>query len=228
MTIAEIYKKFDKIGCLSFATINEDGDPESRIAHLRGYDADGIYFMTMYTKSFYQHLMANNKISVCGLGANTVVQHDEEGMPLFDNGYAIRMTGVVKEISINELKAKNNPIFDLCIKDHEKYPAMVVFCISAARGDVFDYDFELTNREHKLERIYFSYGGASKKYRGLVILTEKCIACGVCKEKCSFLAIDEEAGVYKINRTHCDECGDCYLHCPVKAISYSKEIDNYA
>ncbi len=220
MTIKEIYEKFDKIGCLSFTTINEKGEPESRIAHLRAYDDKGIYFMTMFTKEFYKQMKDTAKISLCGLAAKTQVEHDDNGFPIFENGYAMRMTGDVVEVSIDDIKAKNNPMFDFCIKDYEQYNAMVVMCITAGRGDIFDYDFEKTNRENKLERIYFSYNGADIKYKGLKINNEKCISCGACLDKCSFLAIDEDSGVYTINKHRCDECGDCFLSCPIKAISY--------
>ncbi len=220
MTIKDIYEKFERIGCLSFTTINEDGDPESRIAHLRGYDDDGIYFMTMYTKPFYKQLKEHGSLSICGLGANTTVEHDEDGLPVFQAGYAIRMTGTTKEISIEDIKAKNNPIFDFCIKDNEKYPAMVVFCITSGRGDVFDYDFEMKNRENKLERQYFAFNGATIKYRGLHIDDEKCISCGVCFDKCSFKAIRANSNNYSIDKNRCDECGDCYINCPTEAISY--------
>ncbi len=222
MTIKEIYEKFDKIGCLSFTTVNELGEPESRIAHLRGYDEDGIYFMTMFTKDFYKHLKNNGKLSICGLCADTKVEHDENGFPIFEGGYAIRMTGNVKEISIDDLKAKNNPIFDFCIKDQEIYKAMVVFCITDGRGDIFDYDFEKISRENKLERIYFAYNNAVPKYKGLKINQDKCISCGVCKVKCSFLAINEVDNVYSISKYRCDECGDCLINCPVEAITLSK------
>ncbi len=221
MTIKDIYEKFDKIGCLSFTTINENLEPESRIAHLRAYDDEGIYFMTMYTKDFYAHMKNNKKVSICGLCANTQVAHDENGFPIFDNGYAIRMSGNVKEISIEDIKKKNNPLFDFCIKDQETYEAMVVLCITDGYGDIFDYDFEKISRENKLERTYFSYNGAKEKYKGLNIDNEKCISCGVCKEKCSFLAITEENGAYLIDKHRCDECGDCYINCPAKAISYN-------
>lgn len=219
MNIRDIYEKFDQIGCLTFATVNAQGEPETRIAHLRGYDQDGIYFMTMYTKDFYRHLKANGKVSICGLSANTHVGHDENGMPVFDGGYAIRMTGNVVEVPMADIKAKENPIFDLCIKDQQQYPAMVVFCISAGRGDIFDYDFELANRDHKLERIYFAYNGGKARYKGLYINPEACIGCGVCQKNCSFKAIDCQGKRYTINPKRCDECGDCYLRCPVGAIS---------
>ena len=48
MTIKEIFERFDKIGCCTFATI--DGQyPETRIAHFLVYDEVGIFFMTMNT-----------------------------------------------------------------------------------------------------------------------------------------------------------------------------------
>ncbi len=222
MNIQEIYEAFDKIGCLSFATVNEAGEPESRIAHLRAYDDEGIYFMTMFTKAFYKQMMQTHRVSICGLCANTEIQHDEQGMPVFSGGYAIRMTGVVKEVPMEEIQAKNNPMFDFCIKDKQQYPAMVVLCITAGRGDIFDYDFKKEQRDHKLERIYFSYNGIAPVYKGLHIDQARCIHCGLCKKKCSFLAISEEDKTYTILSHRCDECGDCFLVCPVQAISHER------
>ncbi len=222
MTIKEIYEKFENIGCLSFTTVDGNGIPESRIAHLRAYDDQGIYFMTMFTKDFYSQLKKTTWLSICGLNANTQVKHDDNGLPIFENGYAIRMTGKVKEVSIQKIKEKNNSLFDLCIKDYEKYNAMVIFCITEGYGDVFDYDFEKVSRENKIQREYFAYGGAKEKRKGLNINRELCIACGLCKNKCSFLAIKEEDNIYSIDEYRCDECGDCFINCPVSAISYRK------
>jgi ferredoxin len=218
MTIREIYEAFDKIGCLSFATVNERGEPEARIAHLRAWDDDGIYFMTMHTKDFYRQLKATGKVSVNGLCADTEVRHDADGLPLFDAGYAIRMTGSVKEIPMEEIRAKNDPRFDLCVRDQARYPAMVVFCITAARGDVFDYDFEKQHRGNKLERTYFSYHGAAIRYKGLAIDQARCIGCGICRSGCSFLAVRESGGKYTIDPARCDECGDCLVRCPAGAV----------
>lgn len=223
MTIQEIYEKFDKIGCLSFTTVDDAGIPESRIAHLRAWDEDGIYFMTMFTKDFYRQMKANGLLSVCGLCAKTQVEHDEKGFPIFEGGYAMRMTGHVREVPMADIRAKNNSIFDFCIKDQAQYSAMVVLCITDGYGDIFDYDFEKVNRESKLEREYFSFGGAKEKWKGLTIDQDQCISCGLCQKKCSFLAIDKNDGAYSINPNRCDECGDCYVICPVNAISYGRK-----
>ncbi len=229
MTIQEIYNAFDAVGCLSFTSINDVGEPESRIAHLRAFDDEGLYFMTMFTKDFYKQLKKHETISLCGLNANTGITHDAQGMPQFSAGYAIRMTGTVREVSLEDIIEKNNPLFDFCIQDQKRYPAMVVFCITSGRGDIFDYDFKKQKRNNKLQRIYFSYNGASILYKGLHIEQDKCISCGLCQKKCSFLAISQTDGHYHIDKHRCDECGDCFLHCPVQAITHERvSVDDRA
>lgn len=213
MNIQEIYKSLDQIGYLTFATI--DGNyPETRIAHFLAYDEDGLYFMTMNTKPFYKQLIQTGKISVCGLNASTSVGHDANGMPTFEAGYSIRVSGDVKELSFNKLeeKSKLNPSFIPMIKDIEKYPAMVTFVLYKGKGEIFDYDFEKQFRDHKLKRTRFSFGDFQFEPAGLII-TDKCISCGICKQQCSFDAITE-GNPYKIDGTKCDECGTC----PVNAI----------
>jgi uncharacterized pyridoxamine 5'-phosphate oxidase family protein len=80
MGIADIYEKFDQIGCLTFATIDKD-TPQTRIAHLFAYDDEGLYFRTMITKPFYEQLKKTEKVSVCGMFPKTAVSHNEQGMP---------------------------------------------------------------------------------------------------------------------------------------------------
>lgn len=219
MNIKEIYKAFDNIGCLTFATVNHYNQPETRIAHLRGYDDNGIYFMTMYTKDFYKHLKNNGYVSICGMSANPNVKHDENGKPTFNDGYTIRLTGKVREIPMQEIIDKKNPMFNFCISDQKKYKAMVVFCIESGFGEIYDYDFTARIRENKLARTYFAYNGENEHLKGLIINQDKCIKCGICKDKCSFKAIQEDNGFYSIDKNRCDECGDCVINCPKHAVS---------
>lgn len=116
MTIKEIFDYFDKIGCCTFATIGGDY-PETRIAHFLVHDHESIYFMTMNTKPFYKQLKETGKVSVCGLYADSQVKETDDENLLFDNGYFIRLTGDVREVSMDEIKAKNNPAFSYCITD---------------------------------------------------------------------------------------------------------------
>lgn len=216
MTIKEIYESFDKIGCLTFATI--DGEyPETRIAHFLAYDDDGIYFMTSNTKPFYKQLKETLKVSACGMYADTKVKDNDDGTISFDNGYSIRISGDVREVSIEEIKQKNNEDFNYCIEDNKRYPAMTVFLLYRAKGEIFDYDFAKKQRDHKLERVRFSYGEFPTVKAGLKI-SDKCIGCGKCKSVCTFDAIQKVGDKYQINGVRCDECGNCSVSCPVDAI----------
>ncbi len=220
MTIKEIYAAFDKIGCLTFATINEVGYPETRIAHLRGYDEQGVYFMTMNTKPFYKQLVDTGKISICGMSASTKVTELEDGNLYFEPGYTARLTGDVIEIDMKEIKekAKKNSLFEYCVEDQERYPSMVTFCITKFTGEIFKYDFEKQHMDHKLLRTRFSYGDFPSKPAGLTIKSN-CIKCGRCYEACTFDAIHETELQYQINGSKCDECGSCFLVCPTGAVS---------
>ncbi len=222
MKISEIYKYFDEIGCLTFSTVDKNGQPQTRIAHLRGFDDDGIYFMTMDTKSFYEELKLNKKVAICGLNAKPFVNHNDEGFPIFDDGYFIRLTGKVEEIPIQKIIKKNNPIFDLCVNDKKAYPSMVVFCITSGYGEIFDYDFEKIKKDHKLDRIYFSFNGASIVKKGFKINKHKCIKCGSCVKVCSFDAIKKDENGYYVDDARCDECGNCLHACKFDAISSMK------
>lgn len=88
--------------------------------------------------------------------------------------------------------------------------------------DVFDTDFELTRRDHKVLRTRFSFNGYEFNLAGPRI-TNKCIECGLCKQTCSFNAI-EAGSPYKINPSRCDDCGMCMHVCPVNAIEESLEF----
>ena len=219
MTIREIFDCFDKIGCCTFATINGDL-PETRIAHFLTWDDEGIYFMTMNTKPFYRQLKETGKVSVCGLYADTRVLGETSLGLVFDPGYFIRLTGEVREVTVEELKEKNDPRFTYCIEDNARYPAMTAFVVYRAKGEIYDYDFEKEHRDHKLERVRFSYGGMPVEKAGLTIDAGKCIGCGRCEEICSFAAPYRTGDQYAINGNRCDECGNCFLNCPANAISH--------
>lgn len=219
MTIEEIYHKFDQIGTFTFATI-DNGRPSTRIAHLFAYDDDGLYFRTMTVKPFYRQLKETGMVAIGGMYPNTTVTHNDEGMPEWEPGYTINLSGDVREVSLEQLKqkAETAEMFELGVKDIERYPAIVAFCIHRGLGEVFDYDFETKERDHKLLRIPFSFGGLETTERGVRISADDCIGCGKCLEACSFKAISKDGDKYRIDKAKCDVCGDCTLVCPVEAI----------
>ena len=223
MLVKEIYEKLDAVGVLTFSTIYE-GEVHSRIVHLNGYDETGIYFRTMWNKPFARQLRANPNLAVCGVSDSSVLGHGENGVPDFPPGYSIRLVGQVIHLEENQVRelAKDNELLQLAVYDMDKYHAMKDgnFKIHTAKGEIFDYDFECVNRDHKLLRTRFSFGGMTYNEAGPTI-TDKCIECGACKDVCTFKAI-EEGSPFKVNGNKCDDCGSCIMTCPVDAIELSK------
>jgi ferredoxin len=218
MDIADIFAKFDQIGSLTFATIDK-GTSQTRIAVFFAYDHKGLYFRTMTTKPFYEQLIKTENVSACGMFPETTVSQGEDGMPYMPPGYTIRVTGDVKEVSLETLKEKavGDERFMMGVKDIARYPAMTTFCLYKGYGEVYDFDFEMEHRSHKLLRTAFSIGGMQIPFRGMRI-TEECTACGDCYERCTFKAIYRKDGRYIIDHSKCDACGDCYTICPSDAI----------
>ena len=97
---------------------------------------------------------------------------------------------------------------------------MKLFCVFKGKGELFDYDFELENRDHKLLRRRFAFGGETFNEAGARIDPDKCIACGECYGVCTFKAI-VEGQPYKVDNERCDECGSCIMVCPSEAIECS-------
>ena len=150
--------------------------------------------------------------------------YDDDGMPLFTPGYMIRATGDVREVSFTALKEKAavSEIFVLGVKDIERYPATTTFCLYRAWGEVYDFDYEMEHRSHKLLRTGFSFGGARIPLRGIRI-TEECISCGECWERCTFKAIVQQGERFVVDHSKCDVCGDCYTICPAGAVEFIVE-----
>ncbi len=223
MTIKEIYKYADKIGLLTFSTIYEN-EVHSRIAHFNGFDDEGIYFRTMANKGFGRQLKANLKITVCGHYGGNIENHSDIGAaPIFKTGYTFRLIGDIRHVTAEEIieKAKYNKHLEVAARDINAYPAMADgnYIINKAKGEIYDFDFEKINRNHKLNRIRFSFGTKTFNPAG-VRITSDCIACGLCKKTCSFDAI-KEGKTYSVDASRCDDCGSCMLICPKNAIKES-------
>lgn len=220
MKIKEVFESFEKLHSYSFSTI-DDEYPEIRIAHFITYDDDGLYFQTIKCKPFYNQLMKTKKVAVCALVSEVKkVDKDKDGMSYFPPGYFIRVSGDVAVLNNEELhkKALKDPKkFTPLELDINRYPMMTTFVLHKFKGEQYDYDFELSNRNHKLNRIRFAFNGANFINPGFKINQNKCISCGLCSKVCTFSAI--VAGEkYSIDGSRCDECGSCYSVCPINAI----------
>ncbi len=224
MTIKEIYEYADKIGVLIFSTISND-EVHSRVAHFNGYTEEGIFFRTMGNKPYGRQLKETLKVTVAGNFGGKILNHDDVGaIPDFEPGYSFRLIGELRYVPAEEIieKAKTNKFLEVAARDIEMYPAMGNgnYIIHKAKGEIFDYDFSKKTRDHKVLRTRFAFGGATANPAGVRIDPEKCIACGICKETCSFKAI-QEGESYSCISERCDDCGSCILKCPKDAIMES-------
>jgi ferredoxin len=218
MNIKQIFEYAEKIGFLTFSTV-EDGCVHSRIAHFYAADEDGLYLRTMFIKPFYKQMIKTGKLAVCGMHPYTkITGEDENGVPEIPPGYMFRLTGDVRELTEDEVekKAENNQQFKIALFDMKKYPATRNLVLYRGRGEIYDFDYDMVNRDHKLLRKRFAFGGAEYHPSGNII-TDKCIGCGACYEACTFKAI-EPGAPYSMIGERCDECGSCVLVCPEDAI----------
>lgn len=226
MELKELYKMIDEVGCFTFSTLGENGEIHSRIAHFNGFDEEGLYFRTMTSKPYYRQLVKHQKLTVCGITDSRVLEHLPDGTPVFPPSYSLRIVGDVRNVPYETIveKAKANEGLKTAVQDGVKYPTMkdANFVMYRGKVDIFDTDFEMVHRDHKVLRTRFSFNGYDFNYAGPRI-TDKCIECGLCKKTCTFKAI-EEGSPYKINPERCDDCGMCMHVCPVDAIEESKEF----
>ena len=225
MKISEIYEKLEEVGTLTFSTIYKN-EVHSRIAHLNGYDENGIYFRTMWNKPYARQLKETGKVTLCGVTDSRVLDNDENRSPSFPPGYSIRLIGEIKYLDEETIRklAETNEYLKLAVYDMDKYPAMKEgnFVIYKAKGEIFDYDFARKKRDHKILRTRFQFGGMSYNKAGPTI-TDKCIECGMCFKVCSFKAI-KKGSPFRVISERCDDCGNCIMTCPVNAIEISQPL----
>lgn len=218
LSIKEVYELFEKIGCCSFATLDGNGGVDSRIAHFFAYDDDGLYLRTMTGKPFYRQMVEGGKLSVCGECTAAPCEWDDENMPHFQPGFMVRVSGNVRALTDEETKrhVEEDPRFAVVEYDKKKYPETVVLVLDSAWGELYDYDFNMVNRDHKILRERFCWGGTTFVDPGFHI-TDECIECGSCAAVCTHKAI-VPGSPYSILGERCDECGNCHDVCPTGAV----------
>lgn len=219
LSIKEVYEEFEKIGCCTFATPDGKGGVETRIAHFFAYDDEGLYLRTMDVKPFFRQMMESGRLSVCGERTDGRCTWDEDNMPHFQPGRMMRVSGRVRLLSQEEVdaKASESPLFNVAVYDINKYPRTRVLVLCSAHGELYDYDFNMVHRDHKILRERFCWGGDELEAPGLSIDPERCVACGACARACTHKAI-VPGDVYSIRGERCDECGNCFNACPVGAV----------
>lgn len=217
MNNQDIFAYLKKAGRLTYSTIY-NGDIYSRIAGILTADDEGIYFFALRNKPYARQVLSTGKISICGYHEPPAQPHPQYKMR---PGYAIRVMGDVREVPQTEVAAKapdNEAFQHLLDYDYARYPDTICFCLYRGKGEIFDYDFNCENRNHKLERTRFSIGGGSFNPPGFKLDGSKCISCGQCASVCHYSCF-VPGTPYQLLSNRCDECGNCYNICPAGAIS---------
>ena len=96
MEMSHIHAAIEKIGCLTFTTL--DGDTmHSRIISVCGCDEEGIYFLTMDVKPFYRQLTVNPHVALCGIYPSSRKSgKNKVGQPYFFPGFTARGVDAAK------------------------------------------------------------------------------------------------------------------------------------
>ena len=187
---------------VSFATVDEDGLPSVRIIDVMMVERDRLYFLAPRGKAFHEDVVREGYVAIVGQ------THDYR---------ACRLRGPVsRPESAEEQRALVDAIFELNPSKNLIYPGDAryicdVFCIAEGEGEYFDLG------QKPIFRKPFRLGGEAHCNKGTFLVTDACIGCGTCAEKCPEECIAPGAP-YEIDQSHCLRCGICFECCPVQAI----------
>lgn len=191
----DVFSFLRKIKSVAFATV-ENEKPCVRIADVMLVEDDKLYFLTARGKPYYKQLKENPHLAITGMDENYVTVRVNGKIEFVDRSYVDKIF-------------EANPMMNDLYPD-EKREILDAFCMVKGVGEIFDLSVV------PIERQRFAFGGAVVNPWGYSI-SEKCIACGICKSACPMNAISE-GSIYKIESTNCLECGRCFEACPNNAI----------
>jgi len=130
---------------------------------------------------------------------------NEEGDKAVSNGKArhVDMTEAVDILT----KANQSGLIHLCLyrPDHEIF-ALCSCCPCCC------HDLQILKNYNRKDLLVRS------EYKAIMI-SEDCIHCGECVDRCVFSARILQAGIMEYNADECLGCGLCVTSCPVEAIS---------
>ena len=195
-------KKLGYVGVLSFATVDNEGNPHVRNISAIHYEEEAIYFFTARGKDFCKELLETKKVQVLGY-----TMYKE----------MIRLTGTVKPAPAEEQAKWRDLIFEEQPYLANVYPGNtrnigIIFYIRDISIEYFNLGVSPIFRES------YTIGNGKIAPKGYWI-TDACISCGKCVRICPQKAI-EKGSPSIIHQEHCLHCGNCFENCPVSAIKH--------
>lgn len=198
MDARDCFRILREIKDVSFATVDQKGRPQIRIIDIMLAEEEKLYFLTARGKDFYRELMERPYVAVSAMTKNFEM---------------IRLNGEI--IKLEEQKHWIDRMFAENPVMNDVYPAdsryvLEPFCICRGTVEYFNLGCAPIHRES------FAFGDGIQKEKGFYI-TENCIACGQCMERCPQKCI-REGMPYEIQQENCLHCGLCMEVCPSDAV----------
>ena len=193
-------KKLQYVGVLAFATVDGNGAPQVRNISAIHYEPDAMYFFTARGKDFCRELLSDGRVQILGY-----TKYKE----------MIRVTAKAEPAPGDEQKQwidtifREQPYLENVYRGDTR-DIGIVFMIRRAQIEYFNLGV------HPIFRESYTIGAENVTIKGYEI-TDACIGCGTCVQKCPQSCI--EAGEpFRICQEHCLHCGSCFANCPVSAV----------
>jgi uncharacterized pyridoxamine 5'-phosphate oxidase family protein/NAD-dependent dihydropyrimidine dehydrogenase PreA subunit len=180
---------------VSISTVDENGNPQSRIIDIMHADEETVYFLTARGKRIYKQLEANNHVAIVGLSNNKTV----------------RVIGEVEKLENQkewiDLMFDENPFLNNVYPGDKRY---ILEPFKLVKGEMEFFDLN----QKPIYRQSFTINTEKPEYfTESFKIGENCIGCGICYNSCPQQAILEGIPP-KIQQEHCLHCGTCYENCP--------------
>lgn len=123
MELQDVMNLLENMGVGVFATVDEEGKPHARHAHITAANVEGIFFMTSPETNFYKQLMVDERVALTAM--------TEEDYLI----QVVRVEGLARPVENDYLKTifADNPYYQHVYKDQNS-SNMQVFQIYDADG----------------------------------------------------------------------------------------------
>jgi len=188
---------------VSFATTGADGLPSVRIIDVMMVTEERLYFLAPRGKEFHEDVVREGFVAIVGQTP------DYRTCRL--RGPVVHPSDPAEQRVLVDAIFELNPSMNLIYPDDARY-ICDVFYLEEGKGEYFDLG------QKPIFRKPFRLGGEAECAKGTFLITDACIGCGTCAERCPEKCI-APGEPYEIDQSHCLRCGICQEVCPAQAIN---------
>lgn len=194
-------KKLEYVGVLAFATVDAEGAPQIRNISAIHYEPDAMYFFTARGKDFCRELLSDGRVQILGYTKfKEMIRLSAKAIPASEDE---------QEKWIDTIFTEQPYLANVYPGDTREIG--IVFEIKSGSIEYFNLGVKPIFREN------YTFGNTKSDVKKGYRITENCIGCGTCIERCPQRCIEPDTP-YRIEPTHCLHCGACFENCPVGAV----------